>query len=602
MVNNAVRGRGRIVGSLAATMALLGSAAFVASGPAQAAPPEDCTTPADIGALNIDDTVHGLTVVQGTTPQAFNGTFKGVIENGIAPGVDMVMVEVDPSGFTGLSSEVHGIWQGMSGSPVYDASNNLIGAVAYGLGWGNSWVAGVTPFDQMDDYMDQTFAAHVKMSPRVAKKIARTTDANAAEAASGFSRLKIPFGISGISGTRFHKALAAQKDRKARYLRNGGYQMAGAAAGQSANVDPDSVFAGGNLAAAMSYGDIAITGTGTATSVCDGRVVGFGHPFNFSGKTTMSLHPADVLYVQGDDLGAPFKVSNMGDDPIGTITDDHMTGITGTFGPPPAAMDVSSTVSYPGRTTREGISHVPDPDVAPDVTFFAQLANHDAVLDGIVKGSELQDWTITGTDDGTPFTLQNTERYASSWDIAFEAPWDVADIVWALSNMEGVTIDDVTINGAVDDNFSRWHMSTVEAKQGGTWTKVTRRGGVVAHAGKDLALRVTLKDGDDTLTRTLSVGVPKSASGKRGYLVVFGGASDWFWAGGANSVAGLQTQLANNVRNDAVGARMVFRSHGKTVQRKAESNPTDQVVTGQTYTSLEVRLRGSHAHAPTGGP
>ena len=54
--------------------------------------------------------------------------------------------------------------------------------------------------------------------------------------------------------------------------------MAAAPAAPSAVVDPDSMVAGGNMAAAMSYGDITQGGVGTATSVCDGRVVGFGHP------------------------------------------------------------------------------------------------------------------------------------------------------------------------------------------------------------------------------------------------------------------------------------------------------------------------------------
>ncbi len=42
----------------------------------------------------------------------------------------------------------------------------------------------------------------------------------------------------------------------------------------------------GNLVATMSTGDIVQAGLGTITSVCGDRVVGFGHPMNFVGKTT----------------------------------------------------------------------------------------------------------------------------------------------------------------------------------------------------------------------------------------------------------------------------------------------------------------------------
>ena len=48
---------------------------------------------------------------------------------------------------------VGGIWQGMSGSPVYAEDGRLIGAVAYGMSWGPSPVAGVTPFADMDTYL-----------------------------------------------------------------------------------------------------------------------------------------------------------------------------------------------------------------------------------------------------------------------------------------------------------------------------------------------------------------------------------------------------------------------------------------------------------------
>ncbi len=39
-----------------------------------------------------------------------------------------------------------GIWAGISGSPVYDANNNLVGSVSYGFtGYASSTLAGITP-------------------------------------------------------------------------------------------------------------------------------------------------------------------------------------------------------------------------------------------------------------------------------------------------------------------------------------------------------------------------------------------------------------------------------------------------------------------------
>ena len=163
--------------------------------------------------------------------------------------------------------------------------------------------------------------------------------------------------------------------------------------------------AGGNIAAALAYGDITAAGVGTATSVCDGRVVGFGHPMTFGGTTTLSLHPADALYVQEDPLGAPFKVANIGD-PAGTITDDRLTGITGGFGELPETTTITSTVTM-GERTREGSTYVNIPAAGAEMTFNEHLANHDRVVDGITGGSAEQDYTITGTDaDGSPFEIR----------------------------------------------------------------------------------------------------------------------------------------------------------------------------------------------------
>ena len=70
---------------------------------------------------------------------------------------------------------------------------------------------------------------------------------------------------------------------------------AAATAGDPNAAGPETVVAGGNLAASLSYGDITQGGVGTVTAICNGRVVGFGHPMTFLGKTTLTLHPADAL-------------------------------------------------------------------------------------------------------------------------------------------------------------------------------------------------------------------------------------------------------------------------------------------------------------------
>jgi len=573
-----LRRRRRLAGTAALTLAVLGGAAIVSTGPAQADPPEDCAIPADIDDLAADDVVTGGTVVRGSTPASFSGTVLGVMGNGIAPGIDMVMVEVDPASFsTPLRDEVDGIWQGMSGSPVYNADDELIGAVAYGLSYGNSWVAGVTPFEQMDDYMVGS-SRRIDVSGRAAQQIARGSRVTAAQADEGFVELQVPLGVSGIKASRLKQAFTAQKKRDARYLPSRAYRM-GAAPAAASDVDIDTMEAGGNMAAAMSYGEVTQGGVGTATSVCDGKVVGFGHPASFTGRTTMTLHPATAIYVQGDPLGSPFKVANLGA-PGGTVTDDRTTGITARFGALPALTEVSSSVSY-GERSHEGSSFVSLPDANAQTTFYQQIATHDVVIDGIQAGSELQGWTIRGKENGRPFTLSSTDRFASEFDITFDASFDVADVVYYLSTLRGVTVSSIDVAGEVADGAEMWRLSAVQQKRAGSWVPVKRRSPALARSGKPLVLRAVLTGGGDSIKVPVTFNVPKKARGRSGMVSLTGGSWSGFYPEEEiGSVAELKKMLAKSPRNDEVAGSLMLFGRRNVVSRQVVSDPTSRVVYG----------------------
>jgi SpoIVB peptidase S55 len=88
---------------------------------------------------------NGLTVERGNVADPFTATVAGVIDDGIAPGVDMIIVETDSPAI----QRAGGVWSGMSGSPVYAPDGRLIGAIAYGLSFTSSPIAGVTPAADM---------------------------------------------------------------------------------------------------------------------------------------------------------------------------------------------------------------------------------------------------------------------------------------------------------------------------------------------------------------------------------------------------------------------------------------------------------------------
>ena len=90
-----VHRRGRALASLTAVMGLALGAAAVGNAPAQsAAPTPDCTPYS--GALTKGDAVTAMSVTSGTTPQEFDGQVLGVLQDGIAPDLDMIMVEITP--------------------------------------------------------------------------------------------------------------------------------------------------------------------------------------------------------------------------------------------------------------------------------------------------------------------------------------------------------------------------------------------------------------------------------------------------------------------------------------------------------------------------
>ena len=90
------------------------------------------------------------------------------------------------------------------------------------------------------------------------------------------------------------------------------------------DADTTDIRAGGNIGAAVSYGDISFAGIGTTTAVCGEHVLAFGHPMLWTGPASLSLHSADALYVQ-EDAFVGFKVANLGG-PVGTVDQDRIAG------------------------------------------------------------------------------------------------------------------------------------------------------------------------------------------------------------------------------------------------------------------------------------
>jgi len=519
--------RGRLLyAGLTSALLVMGSAAVAPS--SQAAAPVACPD-----ALPTEQAVDGLvgtgyTVDRGTTPAPFTATLLGRITDGIAPGIDLIMADLDSPAI-----DAAGVWAGMSGSPVYTSDGLLIGSVSYGLA-AASPIAGITPGAEMKKLLDLSStsvsaadrgvalgADKVPVTATVAKQLAATGDATLAQASAGFQRLPLPISVSGLSGVSAGHG-QAELDRLSKRIPNA-RMLFGSAAATGGNTAAD-IVPGGNFAAALSYGDATLAGIGTTTFVCDGQAVAFGHPFLFTGPTNMSVHPATALFVQPDPVFGSFKVANIGS-PVGTLDQDRLAGVRGQLGTVPLTARISSTLTAVGGGTRTGTTRLVYQPFAPDVTAIHTFTNIDRVLDAITPGTATVTTRIVGLrEDGTPFVVNRTDSYADPFDISFAVAFGIADQLFAIVNQqfEKVTITSVNITGTVDPTFRDYRVGSLQVEQDGTF--VTPTGSVTAPAGSTLAVRLGLIPLGGGAASTLDLAVPvPDAAGTTGSLTIDAG-------------------------------------------------------------------------------
>ncbi|MGZ4500639.1 MAG: hypothetical protein ACXVEV_16120 [Nocardioidaceae bacterium] len=588
--------------AVAAVAAII--AAGLGAAPATSAPSDACPTATDISTLTRGESVTGLTVSQGTAPEDITGTVLGVLTDGIAPGLDMVIVRLNSS----TIDQVGGIWEGMSGSPVYAPDGSLIGAVSYGLGVGPSHIAGVTPASEMQKLLakgggsDPTPApaARVTLSPRLQQRVVASGAATTAEASTGMTQLKIPFSIGHIRGN------AKRVHRITKLFKSSAYRMVPMGTAPAGTVgDASSIIAGGNIAASMSYGDITAAGVGTTTEVCGTKVLAFGHPFSFSGLTTLTMHSADAIVIQDDPTVAPFKLANIGG-PVGTIDEDRMAGIKGFLGDAPTTSDITSTVTADGAS-RTGTTHISLPDAFSDLAVTHVLVDTDRVFDSVGKGSGTMSYTINGTrEDGSPFTLQRDDVYANPYDISAATAFDLYGVLATLqyNGIEDIKFTNVTTDSTLDHTYVHYDLAELQRRSQGVWAKVGQRRTLRLPAGTTQHFRVLLTSKDlGTKTVPLDIKIPRADAGRFGFVEAFGGDSgrgssqDGGFVVFGRSAAGSSGKTFDDVLNalqqaphndDVVGDFVLFNNHGNVGSRTRQKTATGHVVDGDVTVPVRI--------------
>jgi hypothetical protein len=470
--------------TLAVSMVLTG--ALVAGAPAAPAAPS-CLNTMPVADVTAGMTTHGLTVSHGKTPEPFTADVLGVLKDGVAPGVDMIIVEADSAAL----DKAGGIWAGMSGSPVYaDSDNRLLGAVAYGLSFGPSKIGGLAAAEDMDKVLQlptQPAAPRtVPLTKALKAKIIARGDATARELSGGLQQLPLPLSVSGLRGSRLG-AFAGRLSGAERFVPFNAGTIPSSAA------DIADIVPGSNFAAALSYGDVAAAGVGTTTGVCADHVVAFGHPMNFDGPSGLSAHTADAITIQDDSLGSPFKLANVGGT-VGTLDQDRLSGIRAILGAAPDPIDVTSDVDDGAVATRHGVTEINRTTDSPDIAAFHLIANIDRVIDRVGGGTAALGWTVTGTAGGEHFSFSRNNRFADPQDISFSSADELFFDLLSLTDnpFTDVKFTDIKMDATVKAPFRQYRVTGLQRFQGGAWVTVSGSDSLVLTPGVPLRVRVLL--------------------------------------------------------------------------------------------------------------
>jgi hypothetical protein len=435
-------------------------------------------------------------------------------------------------------------------------------------------------------------ATKVALPRTMQRRVVASGAATRTEADSGMNQLKLPFGLTGLSQTRLGQVKKLFNQDGLRLVRTG-------TTSSSAGTDPTDIVPGGNIAAAMSYGDVTAAGVGTATAVCGNEVLAFGHPMNFTGPSTLTMHTAHAIYVQEDPTLAPFKMANIDVPPVGVIDQDRMAGIHGTIGTLPASSDVASLVTV-GDKQRTGTTHVSVPDVFPDIATSQLLADQDRMFDGIGKGSGTVGWTINGTrEDGSLFSLTRNDIYADPYDLTFASAWDLYQTLYEIQNngAEDVTINSVKTTSNLNRDYRHYAITGIKVREAGKWVPLKTSRTLRMHVGKATRFQVQLTSKElGTKTVAVSATMPAGKVGRGGYVEIYGGNSSsqddgfFYYDGGYSDSTKQQTLngvLKTQPHNDQVVADL--STYGSSASRK---HPGTRVSTGTVvdgYVYVDVR-------------
>ncbi|HEY2933845.1 MAG TPA: SpoIVB peptidase S55 domain-containing protein [Acidobacteriota bacterium] len=289
----------------------------------------------------------GKTIFKGNHIEEFQVEILGVLYN-IGPNQNQILARL-----SGGPIEKAGVFQGMSGSPVY-IDGKLAGAVAYATPFSKEAIAGITPIQEIIRIFEEkgplpkpadggkpvrlSSLLNPTQNPVSAFRSAGAGFALQPQiAASSMPSSLVPIATP-LSFSGFHPAAIAQF--ASHFQAMGFAPVMGGISGRLPDQSKSTTLQpGSTLSVQLIRGDMDIDAAGTVTHVDGNRIYAFGHPFLGIGYTELPLNSADVIAVMPN-LQVSSKISQTTGF-VGSIVQDRATGVMGIAGKKPRMIPVS---------------------------------------------------------------------------------------------------------------------------------------------------------------------------------------------------------------------------------------------------------------------
>lgn len=275
---------------------------------------------------------YAYTIFAGDQIEKFDLEVIGVLDNFLGPKQSIILVELK-----GPKVEHTGVVAGMSGSPVY-LNGKLAGALSLKLGiFTKEPIAGVTPIQDVLNPPSQSSTPQA--SNQQFGLPSEASERTGLPSGSALEPIETPLVFSGFQPAALQQFAS----------RIQGYGFVAAQGGTAAPRPEDAHLVAGDMAGmVLVQGDASINSACTVTAVQADRVFLCGHPFLSLGDVQLPMARSRVVTTLSSSL-ASTKIVNVAG-PIGTITGDHLTAVTGKLGAPPAMipLDLTLSVAAPG--------------------------------------------------------------------------------------------------------------------------------------------------------------------------------------------------------------------------------------------------------------